>query len=95
MLCTHRCDRLLMLQNRVVKNLFAKYFSSCLYKSMEILKLPDVYRLKINIFMYKVMKLDECPTIKRSLRLEHATHSHNTRTANNLILPFLSQELRL
>ena len=57
-------------------------------KDMGILKLPDVYKLKVNICMYKMLKLNECASIRRNLRLEHATHSYDTRTADNLVLPF-------
>ena len=90
MLCTHRCDRLVRLQAKIMKNLFSKFFPStrCLFKKIKILKLPDVYRLKVNVFMYRMLKLDEFPSIRRNLRLEYATLSYGTRYAGNLIPPF-------
>ena len=39
-MCTRRCDRVIRLQNRIVENLFRKYYDGNVntYKSIEILK---------------------------------------------------------
>ena len=90
MMCSRRCDSLLRIQKRVVKNLFSKFFpnSANLYKDAKILKLNDVYRLRVSSYMFRIIVLNECPTIRSSLRLDYAQHGHNTRNAGNLMLPF-------
>ena len=92
LLCTHRCDALLRLQSKIIKNLFGKFFPSssvaCLFRELEILKLDDVYRLRVSIYMYRILVLGECPTLLNNLELLYPEHSHNTRTSSNLILPF-------
>ena len=43
-MCTRRCDRVMRLQNRIVENIFQKYYNGNVnvYKSMKILKFADI-----------------------------------------------------
>ena len=73
LLCTHRCEALLRLQSRIIKNLFRKFFFSTsetsLFRELEILKLDDVYKLRVSIYMHRILLLSECPTLLNNLEL--------------------------
>ena len=88
--CTQRGNRLKSLQDRVVKNLFSAFIGPNLdiYKTMKILKISDCHKLAIGIYMYKVVRLNECPTLQSNLDLSYPSHHYGTRNRNNLILPF-------
>ena len=90
MMCTHRCDALLRLQRRILKNLFTKFFPSapCLFRAVGLLKLPDVYKLRVAIYMYRMLNLNECPTLRNDLELSYPQHNHGTRSSSMLSLPF-------
>ena len=90
LLCTQRGERLLKLQNRTMKNLFSRFYpdSRDLYKDTSILKLPDVYKLRVGIYMYRCLVLDDSPAVKRSLILTQSDHSYDTRGALDLIPPY-------
>ena len=55
---------------------------------MSILKLADIHKLYAGIYMYKVIKLNQCPTVQANLNLSLPTHSHGTRHRDDYILPF-------
>ena len=87
---THRGDRLIGLQAKIVKNLFEKFYSgdACLFKACRILKLVDVYKFRVCIYMYRVLILNELPTLRENLELEIPQHEYNTRSNTLLITPF-------
>ena len=89
LICTRRADSLISLQNRIVKNIFAEFYPgyTCIYKSARILKITDVYRFRVSIYMYKIVKLQECPELQRILNLEYPTHRYPARVTN-FVLPF-------
>ena len=89
-LCTTRCNRIASLQKRILKNLFCECTleSDDIFKSMRILKFIDVYKLRVAIFMFRIIKLGEFPQLKLSLNLVYPDHSHETRHRNSLITPF-------
>ena len=55
LLCTHVCDALLRLQSEIIKNLYGKFLPfpsvTCLFREHEILKLDDVYKLRVSIWV--------------------------------------------
>ena len=75
--CTHKADRLSHLHFKTVKNLFSKFFSSndCIFKKMNMLKLIDIHKLYAGIYMYKITKLNQCPTVQANLNLNYPSHS--------------------
>ena len=87
-MCTHRGDALLKLQKRLVRNLFGKFYSNsnCLFRDARILKLPDIYILKVGIYMFRIMVLSEYPILRSHLELEFP-HDHFTRYHNEPRLP--------
>ena len=87
--CTERGTRLIALHRRVTKNLFAKFSHGvCVYKSMKVLKLPDIHRLHVGLYMYKVVRMNACPTLQLNLDLRYPQHDYGTRNRNNPIVPF-------
>ena len=87
---TQRGNRLKSQQNRIVKNLFGNFVpqNTDIYKRLRILKIEDVHKLYIGIYMYKIMRLGECPTLRSNLDLRYPEHTYDTRSRNNLVLPF-------
>ena len=88
--CTSRCNRLDNLHKRIIKNLFHKYFSAggCLFKAAKILKLGDIFRLRVGIYMYKICNTNSVPTLKNALDLHFPDHDYSTRGSNTLVVPF-------
>lgn len=91
---THRCDRTLRLQKRIVKNLFSRYFpaSECLFKSTNILKLSDLYRLLVSVYMYKMLNRNMFTNLKSSLQLTERSHGYDTRFNSAYLTPFVRVE---
>ena len=90
LISNYRGQKLLKLQDKIVNNIFKTFFthSDNLYKSMNILKLPDVYRLRVGLLMYRTIISNECPTILNNLVLTYPEHDYGTRSCNMLIPPF-------
>jgi len=88
--CTQKGIALQRLQNKIVKNLFSVHFhnSGCMYKQVRLLKLVDIYRFYISMYMYKIVRDNKYQTLKTNLNLQLPSHFHNTRQKNDLILPF-------
>ena len=90
LMCTQRGEVLQKIQNKIVKNLFSRFFprSANLYRDVGILRLADIYKLRVSLYMYKVLFLNDCPTIRNNLRISYPNHNYSTRTRHNLLLPF-------
>ena len=90
LLCTHRADALFRLQKKIVSNLFSRFYpiSEDIFKQTEILKIQDIYRMKVALYMYKVIAHGEYPTLQNNLYLVHPQHSYDTRSSASLTLPF-------
>ena len=88
--CNHSGDRIVKLQKRIVKNLFAKFSNPdlCIFKSNRLLKLGDIHKLYVAIHMFKLVKLESNETLDASVQREYPEHAHNTRNRNNMITPF-------
>ena len=95
LLCTHRADALIKLHAKIVKNLFTRFSPAgvCLFKTNKILKLPDLYKFRVSIYMYRVMVLNENPTLRRDLFISYPDHQYNTRGSGMLITPFPRVEI--
>ena len=83
-------QKLMKLQDKMMKNVFLKFFPSSdnLYKSLNILKLSDIYKLRVGVLMYRTIVLNECPTIQNNLVISYPQHNYTTRNSNLLIPPF-------
>lgn len=88
--CTQRGEGIQSLQTRIVKNLFYQFtpYNICVFKANKILKLVDVYKLYVSMYMYKVINLGLCPTLSNNLDLRQFNHDHDTRNRSNLIPPY-------
>ena len=90
MLETCSCSSIVASHKRIVKNLFGRFHldSECIFKSTKILKLPDVYRLKVAIYMFKILKYRMFKSVADSLSLKLPSHRYPTSTRSNFVLPF-------
>ena len=88
--CTQRGKRLIKLHERSVKNLFSLFYprAPCIFKEMNILKLKDIHSLYIGIYMFKVVKLNQVPTLQLNLDLTYPNHGYETRNRNDPLCPF-------
>ena len=77
---TERGRPIISAQKRIMKNLFTKFYpeSDCLFKAMRILKIQDVYKLRVSTMMHKILYFNEMPLLARNLNLQSAQHSYNT-----------------
>ena len=55
---------------------------------MNILKLKDLHSFYAGIYMFKILKLNQCPTAQANLNLNFYEHGYDTRNRNNPITPF-------
>ena len=53
-----------------------------------MLKLPDIHRFYVALYMYRVIEQRECPTVGACLGLIYPSHECNTRNSNNIVPPF-------
>ena len=88
--CNQTGNRLKSLQKRIVKNLFGVFEQNDvdLFKKFEILKIDDVHKLTIAIYMFRIVVLNECPTLMDCLELAYPDHQHSTRNRDKFVLPF-------
>ena len=81
---------LIILQKRAVRlccNASFRAHTSSLFKSLNLLKLPDILSQRTLLFMYKLLN-DLLPvTFYDSFHLNSDVHSFNTRTKNDFHLP--------
>ena len=92
LLCSRKGDRLCKLQDRIIKNLFLRFYPQLsmneLYFRLNLLKLPDVYRLRLATLMFKMLKLDQLSSILDLLNLRNCPHAYTTRQTDDYVLPF-------
>ena len=89
LMCTHRGDSLMKLQLRIIKNLFSRFFPNnpCLFREIRILNFRDIYVLKVGLYMFRIMILNEYPLLREHLALEFPQHEHYTRSITEPRLP--------
>ena len=70
--------------------LFEQFFSpgENKHKSLEILKLEDLYKLSISTYMYKIVQCGDVECIGNSLQLTLPSDSYSTRNRNLYNVPF-------
>jgi hypothetical protein len=85
---TVRINRAQCYQNRIIKNLFRKYYQGVtideIYTKLQILKIKDLYKLKCAEFMYKIMILNYYPNLKTFLMSACVEHPHHTRRCRQI-----------
>ena len=86
----HSTDRLCKIYKKCVENLFSKFVppNCCVFKTVRILKLADIYKYNIGVYMFKIIKLQSCPTLQSNLRLEYPQYHYNTRHREEISTPF-------
>ena len=85
-----RSEILCKLHKRILNNLFRKFYpdSPCIFKACKLLKLKDIYKYRVALYMYKILKLNKYPSLQRNLDILHSEHRYDTRSASRLIEPF-------
>ena len=54
---------------------------------MKQLKFKDIHKLYVGVYMFKVIKLDNCPTLQINLERKYPQHDYFTRSYDNPIVP--------
>ena len=86
---TNRGAPLQKLQSKIVSNLFSRFHVSngCIFKKSRILKLAEIHRFNVAVYMFKIIKLGECQHLSRLLEIVYPNHTYGTRNIDKLILP--------
>ena len=90
LLCAASAPALERLQERLLRMLFRKYtnIDECIFKQTRTLKLRDIYRLHAGIYMFKIIRLNTCPTVTEGMPIRYPEHRYPTRRGSELVLPF-------
>ena len=88
--CTQWCSRIFSLHRRILNNLFWGFCRNdeCVFKKFKILKLRDVHIFNVSIYMFRIIKLNECPTLQSAIDLIYPDHEYDTRNRDLLIGEF-------
>ena len=92
---TSRChiDRLVVLQKkaiRAISNLGCSDHTSSYFGSLKILKLLDLHKYHVCIYIFKTMHFNFDSSLLSVLNSRSSIHSHLTRNSSNLSLPLYS-----
>ena len=84
------CEIVSILQEKIVENLFRNSTpaGASPFKEHRILKIKDVHRLCVAMYMYRMLYMDIHQDVLNSLDLRTSTHVHNTRSNQPYMLPF-------
>ena len=84
--CTRAASKLSDLQSKIIRNLFSKFFPGnlCLFKTIKLLKIPDIHRFYVSVHMFKLIILNSAEGL--SLDINYPNHDHFTRN-NDRIIP--------
>ena len=91
--CVKSFDKLSQLQNKIVFNLFSQPNDSInninvLYKENRILKLTDLYKVRVSMVMYKIINENYAPFLHNDLLTHVNTNPYNTRQNHMFVQPF-------
>jgi hypothetical protein len=90
-ICTERGNKIKKLHRRIILNLFSSHYPNLNFNEIlrheEILKVEDVYRLKVGCYMYKIIYKNDYQFLKEYISPMYPDHTYNTRN-NEFILPF-------
>ena len=50
--------------------------------------MPDVYRLRVSVLMYKMLIKNELPLLRENISIQTAQHEYDTRSRDQLLTPF-------
>ena len=91
LLCTQRCAGLISVHRRLVKNLFGRFHPGnevvCIFKRERLLKVPDIYRLRVALYMFKIINFGSYPTLNEAINLQLPDHRYPTSSSNSYTLP--------
>lgn len=84
--------RLQRCQNKIVKNLFKKFFperhTDDVYKACGILTINNIYKLHLALSMFKILNQTDMPHFLNHILALLRDHRYPTRNSSNLVTPF-------
>ena len=91
--CVEAFNKLCHLQDKIVFNLFSDTNDTInnvntIYKENKILKLTDLYKVRVSIIMYKIINENYAPFLQNDLFTHVNTNPYNTRQNNMFVQPF-------
>ena len=94
-LSTYQChiNRLFILQKKAIRAINCLNFSdhtNLYFCTSKILKLSDLHKFHVCLYMFKTFKLDFDPSLLSVLNSHVNEHSHYTRNSTNLPIPLFS-----
>ena len=86
---TYEGRKLILKQEKLVTILFSKFNDeNCsVFKKFSILKLEDIYKYFVAIHMFKLIRMNNNPSILQCIDVIYPTHSHGTRQQSLLVHP--------
>ena len=96
--CAHRntLQPLYVLQKKAIRLINNSHYlehTLPIFKSLKLLTVFQVFELNCLKFIYKCIKTNQFPLLKRKLLCNSNVHNHNTRDKNLLRLPFVRLEM--
>ena len=90
LLTTASSECLGRLQLRIVKVLLGRFYPGdvCIFKAAKLLKFVDIYRLRAVTYLFKIIFLEDCPTLSAGMALNTVGHNYQTRQRNHIETPF-------
>jgi len=87
---TQIANNVVRLHLKIIRNLFSKFANEggCLFTKFKISKLEDTHLFYVSLYMFRILKINEFPTLQSDLNLKYRDHSHSYRYRNNLVVPF-------
>ena len=57
----------------MIKNLFSKFANEgdCLFRKYKILKSKDIHLFYVSLYMFRILKIKECPTLQSDSNLKY------------------------
>ena len=87
--CTAKGAALQNFQTRIVKNLFSQHMSDigrCIFKSVNILRMKDVYTFYVCVHMFKLIQVNISPSMQSTLDLRVRDHPYIKHAAVSCIV---------
>ena len=93
---SNNTNSIVMLQKRAIRIVTNSEYlahTACLFKSLNILNLNDVYKLHVLVYMYKTIHEHFDRQLLSSLVLHSDVHNYATRNASQFVLPRYSRTM--
>ena len=91
--CTQRGEYLIKLHDRTVRYVFSKFYcgNNCVFKEATFSKIDDKHKLRVALYIFKVLKHNQYPSLQNNLDILYSGHDHASRSGDQLVLPVFYQ----